>query len=158
MKAKLNTSKILTSVLIALFVLSVYHSNSNTEPGDGYSLSLVHATPRYVSSSSDLQWFTYVEVLVTGKAGSGDTPIDLTLEIYDNGVFIIGRSDTGVSLGPGYTVALVLGSDNGNAAGRNLGEHTLQGRMTLSNAKGSVSYDTESITIGIGQVPVGEVT
>lgn len=103
-------------------------------------------------------WYTHVEVKISGKASKGAAPVALTLEILDNGVPAGSAHESGVTLGTEYFTSIILGSDAGNAAGLNLGEHTLQGRLTLSNAEGIVSYDTESVTIGIGQVPAGEVT
>ena len=103
-------------------------------------------------------WHTHVKVEISGRASKGAAPVALTLEILDNGVVAGSASESGVVLGMEYFASIELGSVDGNAAALNLGEHTLQGRLTLSNAEGSVSYDTESVTIGIGQVPVGEVT
>lgn len=103
-------------------------------------------------------WHTHVEVVIPGKASKGAAPVGLTLEILDNGVPVGSASESGVELGKVYFTSIILGSDAGNAAGLDLGEHTLQGRLTLSNAEGTVSYETDSVTIGIGQVPVGEVT
>lgn len=103
-------------------------------------------------------WYTHVKVEIAGKASKGAAPVDLTLEIYDNGALAGSAQETGITLGTKYFTSLELGGVNGNAAGLNLGEHALKGRITLSNAEGSVSYETESKSIGIGQVPVGEVT
>lgn len=103
-------------------------------------------------------WYTHVEVEISGKASKGAAPVDLTLEIYDSGVLAGLAHESGVTLGTRYFASLKLGGVNGNAAGLNLGEHTLRGRLTLSNPEGSVSYDTDSVTIGIGQVPAGEIT
>jgi len=105
-----------------------------------------------------MDWYTFVEVKIGGRASKGAAPVDLTLEIYDNGVLAGSTSESGVVLGNVYFTSIILGSDAGNEAGLNLGEHTLQGRLLLSNAEGSVSYETESITIGIGQFPAGEIT
>jgi len=103
-------------------------------------------------------WYTFVEVEIGGKASKGAAPVDLTLEIYDNGIFVGSASESGVVLGTVYFTSIILGSDAGNEAGLNMGEHTLQGKLTLSNAEGSVSYETDPVTIGIGQVPGGVVT
>jgi len=103
-------------------------------------------------------WYTHVKVEISGRASKGAAPVDLTLEILDNGVLAGSAQESGVVLGTEYFASVELGGVNGNAAGFNLGEHTLQGRLTLSNAEGSVSYDSDSVTIGVGQVPVGEVT
>ncbi len=103
-------------------------------------------------------WYTFVEVEISGWASEGASPIDLTLEIYDNGVLVGSASEPAAVLGMVYYTSIILGSDAGNEAGLDMGEHTLQGKLTLSNEEGSVSYDTESITIGIGQVPTGDVT
>lgn len=103
-------------------------------------------------------WHTHVKVEISGKASKGAAPVDLTLEILDNGVPVGTAQEPAAVLGTEYFVSVELGSVNGNAAGLNFGEHMLQGRLTLSNAEGTVSYDTDSVTIGIGQVPVGEVT
>ena len=103
-------------------------------------------------------WFTYVEVKISGKAVKGSTPMSLTLELYDNGLLVSSTSETGISIGAEYTTSLELGSPNGNEAGVDLGEHTLQGKLLLRNAQGEVEYMTETVTIGIGQVPRGGVT
>ncbi len=103
-------------------------------------------------------WHTHVKVEISGKASKGTTPVALTLQILDNGVPVGSANEPAAVLGVEYFVSVELGSVNGNASGLNLGEHTLQGRVTLSNAEGTISYDTDSVTIGIGQVPVGEVT
>lgn len=103
-------------------------------------------------------WHTHVKVEIAGKASKGAAPVDLTLEILDNGVPMGSAHEPGVVLGKEYFVSVELGSINGNAAGYNLGEHTLQGKVTLSNAEGTISHDTDPITIGIGQVPTGDVT
>jgi len=103
-------------------------------------------------------WYTHVKVEIAGRASKGAAPVDLTLEIYDNGVLAGSAHESGVTLGREYVASLELGSVAGNAAGANLGEHTLKGKLTLSNPVGSKSYETTSTTIGIGQVPTGEVT
>jgi len=103
-------------------------------------------------------WYTHVVVEISGKASKGAAPVGRTLEILDNGVVVASAHEAGVTLGQEYGLSLVLGSVDGNEAGVSLGEHTLQGRITLSNEVDSVSYATESITIGVGQVPVGDVT
>jgi len=103
-------------------------------------------------------WYTFAEVALGGKAAKGAAAVDLTLEIYDNGIFVGSASESGVVLGTVYFTSIILGSDAGNEAGLNMGEHTLQGKLTLSNAEGSVSYETDPVTIGIGQVPGGVVT
>ncbi len=105
-----------------------------------------------------LPWYTNVKVEIGGKASKGAAPVDLTLEIYDNGVIVGSASESGVELGKVYFISLILGSDAGNEAGLDLGEHALEGRVTLSNDEGSVSYATELTRIGVGQVPTGEVT
>lgn len=103
-------------------------------------------------------WYTHVKVGIAGKASRGAAPVDMTLEIYDNGVLAGSAHESGVTLGVEYFASAELGSVAGNAAGANLGEHTLKGKLTLSNPIGSKSYETTSVTIGIGQVPAGEVT
>jgi len=103
-------------------------------------------------------WHTHVKVEISGKASKGAAPVALTLEILDNGIVVGSAYESGVVLGMEYYASVELGAVNGNAAGYDLGEHTLQGRLTLSNAEGSMSYDTDSVTIGIGQVPVGDIT
>jgi hypothetical protein len=102
-------------------------------------------------------WYTHVKAEIAGRASKGAAPVDLTLEIYDSGVLAGSAHESGAVLGREYVASLELGSVNGNAAGLNLGEHTLQGKIKLINPKGSVEYDTNPVTIGIGQVPVGEV-
>lgn len=103
-------------------------------------------------------WHTHVKVEISGKASKGAAPVELTLEIYDNGVPVGSANEPAAVLGTEYFASVELGSINGNSAGLNLGEHTLHGKITLSNAEGSVFYETNSVTIGIGQVPAGEVT
>lgn len=105
-----------------------------------------------------LYWYTHAKAEIAGRASKGAVPVDLTLEIYDNGVLAGSAHESGVTLGREYVTSLELGSVDGNAAGANLGEHALKGKLTLSNSMGSKSYETTSVTIGIGQVPVGEVT
>jgi len=103
-------------------------------------------------------WHTHVKVEISGRASKGAAPVALTLEIYDNGVLVGSANESGVVLGTEYFASIILGSDAGNEAGLNMGEHVLQGKLTLSNSEGTVSYETESVTIGIGQVPAGDVT
>ena len=103
-------------------------------------------------------WYTHVKAEIAGRASKGAAPVDLTLEIYDNGVLAGSAHESEATLGREYFASLELGGVNGNAAGANLGEHTLQGKLKLINPEGSVEYDTDPVTIGIGQVPVGEVT
>jgi len=103
-------------------------------------------------------WHTHVEVEISGRALKGAAPVELTLEILDNGVPVGSAHESGVVLGTEYFASIELGSVDGNAAGLNFGEHVLQGKLTLSNAEGTVSYDTDVVTFNIGQVPVGEVT
>lgn len=105
-----------------------------------------------------LPWYTHVKVEITGRASKGAAPVDLTLEIYDNGVLAGSAHESGAVLGTRYYASLELGSPDGNAAYKDIGEHTLQGRLRLSNPEGSVTYETDSLIIGIGQVPTGEVT
>ena len=105
-----------------------------------------------------MYWYTHVKVEIAGKASKGAAPVDLTLEIYDNGVLAGSAHESGVTLGREYVASLELGSVAGNAAGANLGEHTLKGKLTLSNLEGVKTYETNALTIGVGQVPVGEVT
>lgn len=103
-------------------------------------------------------WYTFVEVEISGWASEGAPPVALTLEIFDNGVLVGFASEPAAILGKEYFTSLILGSDAGNDAGLDLGEHTLQGKVTLNNEEGSISYETNSIKIGIGQVPTGDVT
>ena len=105
-----------------------------------------------------MAWYTYVEVELAGRATRGAAPVDLILEIFDNGVLVGSAHEPEAKLGTRYFASLELGGVNGNAAGLDLGEHTLRGKLTLSNPDGSVVYETDAVTIGVGQVPIGEVT
>lgn len=103
-------------------------------------------------------WYTHVKVEISGRALKGDAPVDMTLRILDSGVVAGSAQKSGVVLGQEYFIELELGGVNGNEAGLNMGLHTLKGHITLSNDKGTETYETESRTIAIGQVPGGVVT
>ncbi len=103
-------------------------------------------------------WYTRVKVEMSGKAVDGAGPIALRMDVYDNGVMIGYAEESNVELHKDYFVELELGSADGNAAGVDLGEHRLSGILRLTNAEGSVEYPTDTLTLGIGQVPTGVVT
>jgi len=103
-------------------------------------------------------WHTHVEVEISGKVSKGTLPINLLLEIYDNGELAGYVHEAEAQIGIEYFAELKLGDVDGNAAGLNLGEHTLKGKMTLSNSEGTASYDTDSTMIGIGQIPAGDIS
>lgn len=104
-----------------------------------------------------MPWYTYVEVVVTGKATGGAAPIEMTLEIYDGGVLVGNAVESDVELRVAYFTSLRLGGPNGNVGEADVGIHSVMGKVILRNPEGEVVYETDTLTFGIGVVPGGEV-
>ena len=115
----------------------------------------------YVSMAVEIQgrslddvkgvWGVGATINVNGKVTAGFPVPTMVIELYDNGVLRQTLTPPSVVLGTTYTLSETL-------AAADVGDHTIYGRMVLSNELGSFEFTSAEQSFDIGEVPPGEVT
>lgn len=92
-------------------------------------------------------------ITITGKCTAGFPKPEMKLEILDKGVVKKTKTITSVELviGTAYTDTLTMGAAD-------VGDHSIVGRMVLTNPLGSYQFTTAASTFDIGVIPPGEVS
>jgi len=102
-------------------------------------------------------WGVGATINVNGVATAGVPTPSMLLELYDNDPTRTGPpratmlvADTALTLNATYTLTEVMGD-------LDIGNHSVQGRMVLTNVFGSYEFTSDPVTFDIGEEPPGVV-
>jgi hypothetical protein len=147
---------ILTGVGIAALALTRKAEAPPTEEGAPEGEVTIEVTPLgmpegYSFEDVEGAWGVGSTIKVNGKCTAGFPVPSMLLELYDKGVKRKETTIAAVTLGTPYTLTDTMGAAD-------VGDHTVYGRMVLTNPLGSYEFTTATQSFSIGAAPPGEVT
>jgi len=147
----------LTGVGIAALALSRRAEAPPTEEGAPEGDLSIEVTPLgrpegYSYEDVEGAWGVGSTIKVNGKCTAGFPVPTMRLELYDKTVLRKSLDvPSPITLNTVYTLTDTMGSAD-------VGNHSVYGRMLLTNALGTYEFKTATQTFDIGAVPPGEIT